>query len=87
MLIQATQPNGHTLKELAWRLARVRRKPVPDRTLRWWLEELHIEPNEYGLYDDSDLEILASLVLFLKRVRSVEKFKQLLIKEIEANAS
>lgn len=87
MLIQVTQPPGHTLKEMAWRLARVRRKPVPDRTLRWWIEQLHIEPNQYGLYDDSDLEILTSLVLFLRRCRSVAKFKALLLKEIEAHAS
>ncbi|MEX0272470.1 hypothetical protein AB3R30_25480 [Leptolyngbyaceae cyanobacterium UHCC 1019] len=86
MLIHATQPDGHTLKELAWRLSRVRRKKVPDRTLRWWIERLHIEPNHYGLYDDSDLEILTSLVLFLKRCRSVEKFKTLLIQEISSNA-
>lgn len=87
MNIQAIQPKGHTLQELAWRLARVRRKPVPDRTLRWWIEQLHLEPNEYGLYEDSDLEILTSLVLFLKRCRSLEKFKQLLIKEISTNAT
>lgn len=86
MLIQVTQPQGHTLKELAWRLARVRRKAVPDRTLRWWIEQLHIEPNAYGLYDDDDLEILTSLVLFLKRCRSLDKFKQLLLKEIESHA-
>lgn len=87
MNIQAIQPKAHTLQELAWRLARVRRKPVPDRTLRWWIEQLHLEPNEYGLYEDSDLEILTSLVLFLKRCRSLEKFKTLLLKEIEADAT
>lgn len=87
MLIQATQPDGHTLKELAWRLSRVRKKSVPDRTLRWWIEQLRIEPSDYGLYDDSDLEILTSLVLFLKRCRSIAKFKQLLIKELEKNGT
>lgn len=83
MIIQATQPNGHTLKELAWRLSRVRKKSVPDRTLRWWIEQLRIEASDYGLYDDSDLEILTSLVLFLRRCRSIAKFKTLLIKELE----
>ena len=59
---------------------------MPIRTLRWWIEQLHIEPNEYGLYDDSDLAVLISLVLFLKRCRSLAKFKTLLLQELETHA-
>jgi len=81
------QPKGHTLQELSWRLSRTRGRRVPKRTLQWWLSQLCIEPNEYGLYDDRDLAILVSLVLFLKRSRSIEKFKTLLLQEIEANAN
>ena len=84
--MQALQPPGYTRAELAWRLSRVRGKRVPAPTLTRWLEELHIEPNDYGLYDDSDLQVLTSLVLFLKRCRSLSKFKQLLLKEISQNA-
>lgn len=83
--IQALQPQGHTVPELRWRLSRARGKRVPPSTLDRWLSELCMEPNEYGLYDDSDLATLISLVLFLKRCRSIKKFKQLLIKEIESN--
>lgn len=86
MAPQVIQANGHTLQELAWRLSTVRRKRVPIRTLRWWIEQLHMEPNEYGLYDDSDLAVLISLVLFLKRCRSIAKFKTLLLQEIETHA-
>lgn len=86
MTVHVLQSPGHSLKELAWRLSRVRGRKVPDRTLRWWIEQLHIEPNEYGLYDDSDLAVLISLVLFLKRCRSVAKFKTLLIQELETHA-
>lgn len=86
MTVQVLQPPGYSLKELAWRLSTVRKRRVPDRTLRWWLEQLHIEPNQYGLYDDNDLATLTSLVLFLKRCRSLNKFKQLLIQEIETHA-
>lgn len=85
MNLQVLQPSGHTLKELAWRLSRVRKKRVPDRTLRWWIEQCCIEPDEYGLYSDSDLEVLTNLVIFLGRCRSIEKFRQLLIKELESN--
>ena len=87
MTAQVLQPPGYSLKELAWRLSKVRGKKVPDRTLRWWIEQLHIEPNEYGLYDDSDLAVLTSLVLFLKRCRSIEKFKTLLLQEIATHAT
>ena len=86
MIVQVLHSPGYSLKELAWRLSKVRRRKVLDRTLRWWIEQLHIEPNDYGLYDDSDLAILTSLVLFLKRCRSIEKFKTLLIQEIANDA-
>lgn len=85
--IQTLQPLGHTRPELRWRLSRVRGKRIPEPTLTRWLLQLCIEPDEYGLYDDSDLATLTSLVFFLKRCRSIEKFKQLLLKEIEANAN
>jgi hypothetical protein len=86
MTPQVIQANGHSLQELAWRLSTVRRKRVPIRTLRWWIEQLHMEPNAYGLYDDSDLAVLISLVLFLKRCRSLAKFKTLLLQELETHA-
>lgn len=83
---QVLQPPGHTHAELRWRLSRTRGKKVPPSTLDRWIAELCIEPNEYGLYDDDDLATLTSLVIFLKRCRSIEKFKRLLIKEISTNA-
>lgn len=86
MTVQVLQPPGYSLKELAWRLSRVRGKKVPDRTLRWWIEQLHIEPNEYGLYDEDDLAILTGLVFFLKRCRSIAKFKTLLLQELDPHA-
>lgn len=85
--IQALQPQGHTRSELSWRLSRVRGKRVPEPTLTRWLGELCIESNEFGLYNDEDLQLLTSLVLFLKRCRSLDKFKQLLIKETSRNAT
>ena len=76
----------YSLAELRWQLSRVRGKRVPERTLRWWLQELCIEPNEYGLYAVSDLQVLTRLVLFLKRCRSLAKFKTLLLQELETHA-
>lgn len=85
--IQALQPLGHTRSELCWRLSRVRRKRVPEPTLTRWLIQLGMEPNEFGLYDDSDLAVLTSLVIFLRRCRSIKKFKQLLKQELSKNAN
>jgi hypothetical protein len=84
---QALQPQGHTRSEMRWRLSRVRGGKVPAPTLNRWLKDLAIEPNDYGLYDDRDLQILTSLVLFLKRCRNIAKFKTLLIKEISNDAT
>lgn len=83
---QTIETQWYSLPELRWQLSRVRGKRVPERTLRWWLQELCIEPNEVGMYSITDLQILARLVLFLKRCRSLAKFKTLLIQELEHHA-
>ncbi len=83
---QTIEAQWYSLTELRWQLSRVRGKRVPARTLRWWLQELCIEPNEYGMYSMADLQVLTRLVLFLKRCRSLNKFKTLLIQEISTDA-
>ena len=83
---QVIETQSYSLAELRWQLSRVRGKRVPARTLRWWLQELCIESNEFGMYAVDDLKVLTRLVLFLKRCRSLKKFKQLLIQEIEKHA-
>ncbi len=83
---QVLEAQGYSLVELRWQLSRVRGKRVPERTLRWWLQELCIEPNDYGMYAPSDLQVLTRLVLFLKRCRSIAKFKTLLLQEIANHA-
>lgn len=83
---QVIDTQTYSLAELRWQLSRVRRKRVPERTLRWWLQELCIEANEFGMYSVEDLRVLTRLVLFLKRCRSIHKFKQLLLQEIAAHA-
>lgn len=83
---EVIETQTYSLAELRWQLSRVRSKRVPERTLRWWLRELCIEPNEFGMYAVEDLKVLTRLVLFLKRCRSLTKFKQLLIQEMETHA-
>ena len=83
---EVLEAQWYSLIELRWQLSRVRGRKVPERTLRWWLQELCIEPNEYGMYSVADLQVLTRLVLFLKRCRSIEKFKTLLLQEISNDA-
>ncbi|QZZ18634.1 hypothetical protein J5X98_14180 [Leptothermofonsia sichuanensis E412] len=83
---QVLEAEWYSLTELRWQLSRVRGKRVPERTLRWWLQELCIEPNEFEMYSIADLQLLTRLVLFLKRCRSLEKFKTLLLQEISTDA-
>ena len=83
---EVLEAQWYSLTELRWQLSRVRGRKVPERTLRWWLQELCIEPNEYGMYSVADLQVLTRLVLFLKRCRSIEKFKTLLLQEISNDA-
>jgi len=82
---EVIETQTYSLVELRWQVSRVRGKRVPEHTLRWWLRELCIEPNEFGMYADEDLNILTRLVLFLKRCRSLTKFKQLLIQRVEVH--
>ena len=84
---QFIETQSYSLAELRWHLSRVRGKRVPERTLRWWLQELCIESNEFGMYFTDDLQVLTRLILFLKRCRSINKFKQVLLQEIEAHAN
>ncbi len=83
---EVLEAQWYSLTELRWQLSRVRGRKVPERTLRWWLQELCIEPNEYGMYAIADLHVLTRLVLFLKRCRSIAKFKTLLIQELDPHA-
>ncbi|MBF2029216.1 MAG: hypothetical protein IGS48_21055 [Oscillatoriales cyanobacterium C42_A2020_001] len=86
-IAQVIEAQTYSLAELRWQLSRVRGKRVPARTLRWWLRELYIEPNEFGMYATEDLKVLTRLVVFLKRCRSLTKFKQLLIQKMETHAN
>lgn len=86
LTIEALVPGGYTRDELAWRLSTVRKKPVPDATIKRWLKDLRISKDENGLYDDNDLAALTGLVLWLKRNRSIDAYIAHLAKELEKNA-
>lgn len=84
--VQVIEAQGFTQPELRWQLSRVRGKRVPPSTLRHWLRELCIQPDAFGLYAVDDLKVLTRLVLWLKRKRTIQQFKTLLIQELETHA-
>lgn len=84
--VQVIEAQGFTQPELRWQLSRVRGKRVPPSTLRNWLRELCIQPDAFGLYAVDDLKVLTRLVLWLKRKRTIQQFKTLLLQELETHA-
>jgi|GEM_PF-833369 len=86
MTAEVIESNWYTFRELQLELARHRGKEVPDRTLQWWTQQLCISTNAYSFYEPQDLRLLVRLVYWLKRNRSLAKFKTLLIQELETHA-
>jgi DNA-binding transcriptional MerR regulator len=70
-------------RELQVILAKHRGKAVPDRTLRFWRNELKIRPIDGCLYDRDDLHLLVRLVRWLGRGGTIQGFKAILIAEYE----
>jgi hypothetical protein len=71
-------------RELAIVLAKHRGKAVPDRTLRFWRNELCIRPVDGCLYNREALKTLTRLVYWLKRGGTMQGFKTLLLDEHKA---
>jgi hypothetical protein len=72
-------------KDLKQILAEFRGCPVPDRTLRWWRNTLGIQPDSFNCYDQTDLEILISLVKWLNRGGTIAAFKDQLLQQINGD--
>jgi hypothetical protein len=70
-------------RELQVILAKHRGKAVPERTLRFWRNELKIRPFDGCLYDREDLALLVRLVRWLGRGGTMQGFKTILIAEYE----
>jgi hypothetical protein len=71
-------------QEIAIVLSRYRGKAVPDRTLRFWRNELCIRPVDGCLYNREALKVLTRLVFWLKRGGTMQGFKSLLLDEHKA---
>lgn len=81
---QSIEDSFFNSRELKILLAKHRGKVVPDRTLRFWRNELKIVPINGCLYDRNDLHLLVRMVRWIGRGGTVQGFKTILIAEYEA---
>lgn len=87
MRTQALEENFFNSRELKIILARHRGKAVPDRTLRFWRNELHIRPTAGSLYDRNDLQLLVRLVKWISRGGTIQGFIAILKDEYESQSA
>jgi len=75
----------YTFREVQITLAKHKGSIIPPSTLRRWISQIGIEPDEFGCYSREDLTILARLIFWLKRGKTVQTFAQILQKELTTN--
>ncbi len=73
---------GYTFREVQIYLARFRSRQIPRSTLQRWINVIGLSPDEFGLYDPSDLPYLVRLSLWLERGGTFQGFVNLLLQEI-----
>lgn len=71
----------YTFEELQAELNRIREGGMPRSTLYNQISRLRMRPTRNGTYTQDDLDILKDLNRFLRRVNSIEKFKQTLVQD------
>lgn len=62
--------------DLMSKLFNSRGSRVPKSTLSYWLSSLNMVPADNGLYTQEDLEILKSLIRWLKCSKKISVFKE-----------
>lgn len=83
--IEVLETSLYTFKEVQITLAKHKGGIIPPSTLRRWISQIGIEPDEFGCYSREDLTILARLIFWLKRGKTVQTFAQILQKELTTN--
>jgi len=83
--VEVLETSLYTFREVQITLARYKGGIIPPSTLRRWISRLGIEADEFGCYSREDLTILARLILWLKRGKTVQTFAQIIQKELTTN--
>lgn len=68
----------YSASDLREKLHRIRGKPVPPDTLKYWRQRLGITPDRNRLYTHQELDVLRGLVMALNRGKSIEQYKRFL---------
>jgi hypothetical protein len=80
--VEVLETSLYTFREVQISLARYKGKIIPPTTLRRWIVQMGIEPDEFGCYSQEDLTVLARLTFWLKRGKTVQSFAQIIQKEL-----
>jgi DNA-binding transcriptional MerR regulator len=83
MHIECLEDGFFNSRELRILLAKHRQKAVPDRTLRFWRNQLKIFPQDGYLYTQEDLQLLVRLVRWIARGGTIDGFKAILRAEYD----
>lgn len=77
----------YTAKNLQDKLQKVRGRPVPIDTLKYWRHQLGISPDSSKLYTQEDLEVLRALVRWLEAGGKIPQFVNLLKQRMTKHGS
>jgi hypothetical protein len=83
--VEVLETSLYTFREVQISLAKHKGGIVPPTTLRRWISQLGIEADEFGCYSRESVTILARLVFWLKRGKTVQTFAQIIRKELTTN--
>jgi DNA-binding transcriptional MerR regulator len=72
----------YSASDLREKLHRIRGKPVPPDTLKYWRQRLGITPDRNRLYTHQELDVLRGLVMALKAGKSIEQYKRFLLEKL-----
>ena len=65
----------YSASDLRHLLQRIRKRPVPRETLKYWRKCLGIYPDEFYLYTACDLDLLKGLVTWLNRGGNIRQYE------------
>jgi hypothetical protein len=65
----------YSASDLRHLLQRIRKRPVPRETLKYWRKCLGIYPDEFNLYTACDLDLLKGLVTWLNRGGTIRQYE------------
>jgi DNA-binding transcriptional MerR regulator len=83
--MEVLETSLYTFREVQITLAKYKGDIVPASTLRRWISQIGIEPDEFGCYSREDLTILARLIFWLRRGKTIQTFAQIIQKELTTN--